>query len=305
MFDETDVTACIKAFARPIKFEKTIQSVIDAGIRNIEVAYDGPKDTIKQHRDIIGRFDANINFQQFPFNSGISVCRNSMVRNVNTKLVLLLDDDQYVSREICKSLSIFDALPNIGIVSFPWRLIGNNIPSYYQRIKKLLNTNISLEVANLKLENNVLDFMISRVLHLFLGDTCIFVYHFDYVPNSAFFRKEIFNDVLWDEQFIIGGEHQDFFLRLKEIGTMQNAICLNLFIDHDLGSDKNSSFPFDCFRHGKIEQKSNNELLTRKWNIKTRIEYMEMTQFFNVYKKFVKIENNLIKIDLKDFKIQK
>ena len=57
MTDKRDITACIKTFCRPTKFEKTLQSVIDAGIKKINVGYDGPADLLQLHYDIIKKAD--------------------------------------------------------------------------------------------------------------------------------------------------------------------------------------------------------------------------------------------------------
>ena len=38
----------------------------------------------------------------------------------------------------------------------------------------------------------------------------------DYVLNFALFKREVFDDIRWDNELKIMGEHTDFYLRLKE-----------------------------------------------------------------------------------------
>lgn len=279
MTDKRDITACIKTFCRPTKFEKTLQSVIDAGIKKINVGYDGPADLLQLHYDIIKKHDATINFRVFPFNKGLAYVRNALVSEAKTKYILLLDDDHYIPKCITDALFLFEGNLKLGVLSFPWKITSDAPPDYYKEVIDFQQSNRVLEASNLKISKEVLGYLIPLKQKYLVINKLLFVYPFDYVPNSAFFKREVFDSVKWDSKFKIGGEHQDFFYRLKKT-DFECAVCLNIFIEHNLGSDPIHYFPFDLFRFGKMEQRSNAEILNKKLGIKDSAFTYKGIQFF-------------------------
>lgn len=299
-----NTTACIKAFARPSKFEKTLKSAIDAGFEKIEIGYDGPKDLLSFHQDIIKKYDTRIHFQIFPFNMGLAYVRNALVTKADTRYVLLLDDDQYVPSSIAEVLFLFHDYPKIGVISFPWKIITDNLPEYYKKVIAFQNSKRVLEATNIEISDNHFKLITPSTLQYYVKNDYFFIYPFDFVPNSAFFRKNVFKKVLWDSQFKIGGEHQDFFYHLKMKTDYQCAVCLNTFIKHDLGPDSEYYFPFELFRFGKREQKSNDELLNNKLNVKGSIFSYRDIQLFYYYRDKVKINEETKKMIIDGIEVE-
>ena len=297
------ITAGIKAFARPYKLEKCVDALIDAGITNIRIGYDGPPSLKKKHMELLENKDANIDIKEFSFNSGLARVRNYLVDDLETEYFLLLDDDQYVPENILESLDILDVMNSIEGIGFPWILKGR-LSDLYAKVKKMLNAPCSLETGNfyhfprtkvINLENTNIPvtkdevFILNAIENIKIATVNNHKYAlpFEYIPNSAIFRSSLFDKIRWDCNFIIGGEHQDFFYRASRLG-LKFGVSLDMFIIHDLGRDNKIRFNYEDYRYGRMEKESNKYLL-QKHNL-WRFECdMMSTQLFRLrdFRKYI------------------
>ena len=249
---QEDISCTIKAFMRPEKFERCLLHVLSAGLKTIIVGYDGPKEMLKQHKDIIEKYNPNgdIQFLELPFNYGLSATRNAMNKEVNTKYILQLDDDNYAPTNICRLKEFLERHSDYGVISPGW-------------IEKGIYFLPSLNACDFEIINGYLvrTFLMPKQIEAF--QDVISLFPFDFVPTNGLFRKEMFEDVTWDERFKIWGEHQDFFLSNKAMGIWKCAVCTSMYIMHDKGGD----YKFASNRYGEEQNKSFNYLI-EKWNIK-------------------------------------
>lgn len=141
----------------------------------------------------------NLRVLKLPFDSGLSFGRNKMVEHSNTKYIFLLDDDFIFTEktDLSKFYKILESNENIGVVGGV--CLDGNGETHYESI--------------LKLDDGVLK-------HLSDGDNYqliegIKTKQTGCILNFALFRKDVFNDVKWDDDLKLA-EHLDFYFRLGQ-----------------------------------------------------------------------------------------
>ena len=236
---------------RPEKFRTCLECAIETGIKKIIVGYDGPDKYKKKHEEICDDFpSSDIQFLTFPFNAGISTVRNAMIKEVNTEFILQLDDDNYVPNNVLVMLPFIKRHSEWGGVGMGW----------LQKNAKYLPV---IDAWDAEIVNDYLFRTLEEDKYLENNHSIIFMYPFDFISNNALFRTKLFREFEWDERFKIWGEHEDFFLRVKNESDWKFAQCLSLYIVHDQGGEKD----FLAYRNGSEMTKSRNYFL-KKWNLK-------------------------------------
>jgi len=248
-YDEL-VTANIKTFLRPEKFRTTLEYVIKAGVQRIVVGYDGPKELLEEHKSICDEYKDKVEsliFRSYEFNLGLSAVRNRMLELSNTKYILQLDDDQYIPAHTLGAIELMEKYDDFGAVGFCW----------------VMPSKFDIDAHDIKLINGyyVRTMYSDKIIEFINGHS--FAYAFDFIPNSAIFRKSIFRDVRWDEHYKINREHEDFFLQHKRLRKWRFGIDLSVWIYHDLGGDRE----FSGYRKG-IEAKKSLRYFRKKWQLK-------------------------------------
>lgn len=207
----------VKTFERPECLEKLLFSVAkfypDA---NVYIADDSKKFNKNWYLDLYGKlFKAGLKKKPVAFNLGydvgLSKARNFLVENTPGEYKLLLDDDFVFTKDtnITKFAEVLENNDDIGVVGGSLRASGNI--QHYEGF---------LEV----------DGRVLRYLPLKDAQTLNYC---DIVFNFAMFRKSLFDDVQWDNNIKIQGEHTDFFLRLKQLGKWKVAYLPEVVVDHE------------------------------------------------------------------------
>lgn len=179
-----------------IKFNKNFyidlwKRLMDKGLKNKPVAYNRPYD------------------------SGLSACRNFLVDNTDGEYVLLLDDDFIFTENtrIMKMKKILDNNPEIGIVG--GKVINDEHETHFECILERKG-----DVLYQKEDNN--DWKdCNGIIYKLIG--CVL--------NFALIRRKLLDDIRWDNEIKIKGEHTDFYLRLKNT-KWKIAYCPEVSIDH-------------------------------------------------------------------------
>ena len=283
MLDKSEVTANIKVFMRPQKFEFCLQAVINAGIEKVIVGYDGPDNLWNQHKEICNYYSdtANINIHKYKFNIGLSYVRNRMVKLTETEYIMQLDDDNYIPSNVIDTLPFLKNHTQIGAVAFGW-IFPNGYPVF--------------DAFDVEIINNYLlrTYKPAKTVEYYCG--LPFTYTFDFIPNCAMYKREVFDDVQWDEHYIISGEHEDFFLTIMQQTNWKFAICPALYAYHDYSTDNKE---FLKYRRGAENCKSQKYLLD-KWNLKGIIPQRDYSMFLegNTYRNQLLERDKLIRKQL-------
>jgi hypothetical protein len=138
---------------------------------------------------------------KFSYDKGLSYGRNYLVKKTNNSFVLLLDDDFVFTKytKIENFLEIIQQNDRIGMVG--------------GMVKDIKNQEIHFEF-NWDFKNNIL-YKIDDGNNWFIVNGIRYKFT-ESVLNFALLRREVFSEVLWDENIKICGEHEDFLLRLKK-----------------------------------------------------------------------------------------
>ena len=90
-----NLTIGIKTFNRPLCLENCLQSIRKLYPKiNIIVADDSNDEIKDNNKKITNKYNADL--IDLPFDSGVSIGRNSIVNKVKTKYYLTLDDDNFI-----------------------------------------------------------------------------------------------------------------------------------------------------------------------------------------------------------------
>ncbi|MBD3319962.1 MAG: glycosyltransferase [Chitinivibrionales bacterium] len=272
----TEITAGIKSFMRPNICMNTIQYALDAGVDRVLVGCDGPNRFKKIHKKMIQKFDDRVELFLYPFNLGLSETRNRLVSETDSKYFFLLDDDYYIPKCALKGIDFLKRHPDIKIVGFP----------NFRGIKagKQHNWCFNMEIKDRKLYIKA---------PKDLNEDCIdgkyhFGYNVDVVENCAIMETKVLKEMKWDKKYIIGQEHEDFYLNMKYNYPQYKAgVCFNIFAGHDRGEDDLNWDNYSHFRYGDEVEKSK-EYFYKKWNITEYVDRgnMDLHKTYLIDRKF-------------------
>jgi len=176
----SNLTVVIKTIFRPDTVWQSMMSFIRILGENVPIIIvDDSENPIHK------TFPPQVKYIKMPFDSGLSSGRNRGVAEVNTKYVLVSDDDN----QLMSPLSLLQAC--IEKLDEGWDLVGANALDFY-------------------FKRDVLEVREVPVTGLFRQ--C------DATDNFFIARTELLREHRWDERIKIGYEHSDFFLRLHKAG---------------------------------------------------------------------------------------
>jgi len=197
--------------------EKTIRNCVKAiekSLSNINyriyIADDGPISTYKKnlYKDLKKKGHKVF---ELPKNLGASASRNALLGELGEeKFVLRMDDDFHISEEtnICDMINVLKEDKNIGAIADLERQIGHG--------KSVQSGRINPWQGFLLRQNN---YLIKKMYPLrkynFEYIANIRVAKSDFTRNMLLIKREVFEDISWDENLPFANEHVDFLLQLK------------------------------------------------------------------------------------------
>lgn len=156
-------------------------------------------DQNEEKHDFYNEYDVN-QVLDLDYDVGLAKARNRMVEETEEPYVLIMDDDFIFDKrtKIETFLKIIKSDPKIGVVGGITERNGDTW-DFTHRWKVDDDTIYQVDDEDNWEQIN--------------GTKCK---ETGSVINFALMRREIFEDVKWDERFKIGGEHSDFYLQLKK-----------------------------------------------------------------------------------------
>ena len=211
-----------------------------------------------------------------PFDSGISYNRNFLVNKVQEPYILLGDDDLIFTKDSRIDIfkNILEDKTDIGIVG---GVMKNHLPYNLRIVYDFPNKKIykikCLEKTSRTTSGNVYN-MTDCVLNFFLA------------------RKEIFNEIQWDNTLKIL-EHLDFFIRFKYNTNWKVAFTSDVFVYHCTDEEGNSlgmevARPEE-YRKYRNRKKEFTELLCKKYKLTDEKDFVFINDNFTE-----KINNNIL-----------
>ena len=213
----TEVAIGIKTFLR----EKTLFETLDAIEKyfpypyRIYIADDGGTTDEKEYRYQKLEVGGHVVIR-LPFNCGISVGRNEILKKFTEDHLLLMDDDIVLQdrESIGQMKAVLDSDESIGLCAGMLfarngEYIGNE--NYQKGLRFEIDRGILFR------------YPAHREIHKANGSMYVFA---DQVVNFFLAKRAVFDDVKWDNRIKVEWEHIDFFLRLKQT-RWKAAACLD------------------------------------------------------------------------------
>jgi len=282
----TEIAIFIKTFYRERSLFSCIQTIrknlIDISYR-LYIADDG--EVSKEKSELYNNLKSEGHVVlELPFNTGASASRNMLLGMLqNEKYVLRMDDDFEITPEtnLLAMKSILDEFNEVGAVADLERQLGNG--------KGVFSGEISTSQGVIEIEG---DTIIKRMVPLkkfnyrYFGD--IQFAKANFTRNMLLLKREIFNDIKWEDNIKFAGEHLDFLLQIKnskwDIVFTTNSIHTH---NESIKNPDNS----DIFKKMKTVENSDLKVLKRKWKINTILVRRPFMNYFKVF--FVKCKNFL------------
>lgn len=134
-----NVSVVIPSYRSEKLISRTVLSILDAGVlpRNIFVIEDGVFDDT---RDVLKKF-SGINHISCEQNKGAPHARNLGLSKVETKYVMFIDSDDFISESLITGLVNSAEKENADMAFGPWRMDGDSIPQGELRQPPSLSSN--------------------------------------------------------------------------------------------------------------------------------------------------------------------
>lgn len=158
---------------------------------------------------------------RLPFNSGISVGRNEIVKKSIEDYILIMDDDIAFqdSESVINMKNALDAKGDIGICS---GMLFSENGNYMTSEKYQKGVRFELDRGML--------FRYPGPKEIYKTGDSFYAYA-DQVVNFFLAKRAVFDDVMWDNRIKVEWEHLDFFLMLKKT-KWKTTSCLNAKATH-------------------------------------------------------------------------
>lgn len=205
------------------------------------------------------------------FDCGISVAKNRAISNVTEPYIFTCDSD-----------NIFTEKTNLE--SLIYILQRNKKLGYLNLLETRNGIRIEYEI-NLSLENNTIIYNNAHI-----DENPNELLFCDYTTNEGLFKKEIFQDVKFDEEMKLA-EHLDFFMQLKYNSPWKVAYTTLSAID-------NQDIKIDDVNYLAYRNRNTIywQLYTKKWNIDCIVDLKNRKYWLNSEKNIsIPIEENSFK----------
>ncbi|MCK9463336.1 MAG: glycosyltransferase [Proteobacteria bacterium] len=226
-----ELAVIIKTFERENVLFRLIESIENIPRYHLYIADDSSKFSEEKEALYTRLTEQGHTIVRLPYDSGLPAGRNACMDLVTEDYILLLDDDFVIPKDFNISLAINKLRGNVGIVCGSLRTLVGDVAHYEH---------------TLKIEK--------RRLYKLPPDNGI-----DLGLNFFVAKKEVFNDVRWDNRFKIGGEHLDFFLQLK--GSKWKVLYEERFYAYHLQVENNTEYTI------KRDRKDSWPIFADKWDI--------------------------------------
>lgn len=207
----------LKTFMREHALLSCLASIFsfppDCGFR-IYIADDGPSDPngpdALQAKVYDALRTAGHVVRRFPYQTPVTKCRNAILAEMSEPYILRLDDDfEFLPEtDIRAMMDVLQKRPELGCIAGLERQLGLG--------KGVFSGQLSPFQGYLRREGTILIKSVARPSSFAFEEVAgIPLRICDFTRNFLLCRKEIFDDVQWEERLHFQGEHVDFFLQLQ------------------------------------------------------------------------------------------
>jgi GR25 family glycosyltransferase involved in LPS biosynthesis/GT2 family glycosyltransferase len=208
----TTVTFGITAFNRPQYLERLVASILRFYPQATIIVADNGK--------LKAKLPPGVQVLPLPFDCGVSAARNALYRSFRTKYLLILEEDFIFTAEtrVERFVDVLDSDLAVGLVGGALDLDG---------AKHDYSITISQFGSEVRLSKASTAWRTTHSGTTYR--TCDMVFMFCLV------RRELTQDLLWDERLVIGGEHLAYFQEMQKMGRWRTAYTPCVSCVHDRG----------------------------------------------------------------------
>ena len=216
----TDVALATKVFSRANKLGTLLESAGAAGLDAVYVADDGEPSNRKDEL-YAAEYPFDLTVIDLPYDAGLGRGRNCIVEASDAEYLLIVDSDHQVPRNVDVLVAQAEARPDLGGIS---GLLYEN--------RKIRGTCHDLHERDNLLVRDVRE---DKKMEIVAGAPLV---EFDFLPNVVLLRRECLEEQAWDDEYVIGKEHLDFYVAHWKRTDWRFAVSPTVLFDHRPGGDE-------------------------------------------------------------------
>jgi glycosyltransferase involved in cell wall biosynthesis len=215
----SDIALGVKVFRRTGKLSRLLDSVSTQPVDTVYIADDGELDSEKKaiyDRD----YPFSVEVLDLEYDAGLGYGRARIVERFTEDYLVIVDSDHELVGDLDilrQQLGANERLGGVSGLLFERGQITATCHDLIERDDVLLRT-----VRE------------PKQVELLAGHPFV---SFDFVPNAAMFRRECLESYAWDEQYVIGKEHLDFYVGHKRETNWVFGVSPNVLFGHYPGGD--------------------------------------------------------------------
>lgn len=228
-------------FKRTEKLEKLLES-LPSFIDTVYVADDGHTEERQHLYD--REYEFSLELLDLNYDAGLGTKRRRITEASDEPFLFIVDSDHQVPANADILVEQLREMPSLGGICGVFGEYGA----------------IRAGSHNLYEEGNYLvrDIRESATPITAAGQT---LYTFDSIPNAAVFRTECLEDYTWDSEYVIGGEHVDFYVGHLRQTEWKFAINPRVIFEHEPGG----SDDYILHRSSDTRLAASEEYFLEKW----------------------------------------
>lgn len=231
---EDRTTICFTTVDRPYAVQRLLRS-IRARYPRIHIIV--AEQNVEIPADLLAVYQAErIEVVTTPFDCGVSVGRNMAVERATTEFVLICDDDFLFCQEtdIELPITILDNDRRVDIVGGSLRDLVDSPADPTWQLRRW-EAFLARDRDHRFISMTNIDFLAPRVRHV--GQ--IEYFETDTVLNWKILRRSAFDrGARWDPRYKCNGEHEDFYLNVKETTRLGVVYCPSFYAYHHSPRDQ-------------------------------------------------------------------
>lgn len=194
-----------------------------------------------------------------PFDAGLSASRNALVASMDVDYLALCDDDFILgpASVFPAAIRVLEADPGLAVV-------GGMLHDFDGSTERVRNWEMFLDYdARHRRVTATPIYAYPAESRRVAGEV---VYECDAVLNFAVFRKDVFaSGVRWDESIRINGEHEDFYLHLKQLTPWKVAFLPEMTALH--------WYAYQPGEYSRLRgREEGRQVFLRKWRLRAHLE---------------------------------
>lgn len=212
-------------FARTDDLRRLLESISGEFVDHVYVADDGDSD---ERSDLYARsFPFELTVFDLAYDAGVGEGRNRIARELTEEYLLLVDSDHRLPPNVEVLRTQLDAAPELGGVA------GTIMEPERGRVWNPgsdFSEHTDGDETTLRRTDDVDD----REIRTVAGHPLV---EFDFTATMSLFRRACVKESPWDDRFVIGGSHLDFYLGHYHETAWTFATCPSVCFPHYPGGD--------------------------------------------------------------------